>query len=456
MPHLDQIRTLANEYSAFVGSGLILLLVALAHLYLRSMSQTSFDGAHLPEMDPDGASRFRGALTNGVRRMAAPAALLLWVYGLQMALMLLLADEPGPAGERLRVLLRWSYGLAMLAGLVWLLTRLGRAVEDVLVALAAHSASTWDDVWMPQVGVATRRLLPLLALILGTPALSVSPELAQILTHASSLGVIGVVAFIAVQLVNTAAAYVLRHHRLDAPDNLHARAVHTQVAVFRKAGLTLIGLFTLASVLMVFEPVRQFGASILASAGIAGLIIGFAAQRGIATLFAGLQVALTQPIRVDDVVVVEGEWGRIEEITLTYVVVHLWDKRRLVVPVTQFIEKPFQNWTRRSSDIVGTVLLRVDYSVPVDPLRAELTRILQASPLWDGAVNVLQVTDANERTVEVRALVSASDAGRAWDLRCEVREKLIGFLYREYPDSLPHVRTTGPPPPDDAPKPAAP
>jgi hypothetical protein len=162
--------------------------------------------------------------------------------------------------------------------------------------------------------------------------------------------------------------------------------------------------------LMVFESVRQFGASILASAGIAGIIIGFAAQRSIATLLAGFQIALTQPIRVDDVVIVENEWGRIEEITLTYVVVRIWDLRRLIVPITHFIEQPFQNWTRVSADILGTVFLYVDYTVPVDALRAELTRILRRRALWDGKVNVLQVTDAKEHTLEVRALASAADA----------------------------------------------
>ena len=191
--------------------------------------------------------------------------------------------------------------------------------------------------------------------------------------------------------MDAAAAFVLRQHRLDVSDNLQARSIYTQVVVLKKVALTIIGIFTLASMLMVFDSVRQFGASILASAGIAGIVIGFAAQRSIATLLAGFQIALTQPIRVDDVVIVENEWGRIEDITLTYVVVRIWDLRRLVVPITYFIEQPFQNWTRSSSDILGTVFLYVDYSVPLDALRAELTRLLKASRYWDGKVNVLQV-----------------------------------------------------------------
>ena len=171
-----------------------------------------------------------------------------------------------------------------------------------------------------------------------------------------------------------------------------------------------------------------------------GLVAGIAAKPVFGNLIAGLQIALAQPIRIDDVVIVEGEWGRIEEITLTYVVVRIWDLRRLIVPITYFIETPFQNWTRTSSDILGAVFLQVDYDVPVDALRAELTRILEASPLWDRKVNVMQVTDAKERTLELRALASASDAGRAFDLRCDMREKLVAFVRTNYPSSLPRVR----------------
>jgi small-conductance mechanosensitive channel len=253
---------------------------------------------------------------------------------------------------------------------------------------------------------------------------------------------IGVVAFVLLQVIDAASAIVLQQYRLDVRDNLRARAITTQVLVLKKVAITSVGLFTLASMLMVFDSVRQFGASILASAGIAGIIVGFAAQRSIATLLAGFQIALTQPIRVDDVVIVENEWGKVEDITLTYVVVRIWDLRRLVVPITYFIERPFQNWTRTSADILGTVFLSVDYSVPLDALRAELTRILEASPLWDRKVNVLQVTEAKERSVEVRVLVSAADASLAWDLRCDVREKLLTFLQRNYPASLPRVRAT--------------
>jgi small-conductance mechanosensitive channel len=192
--------------------------------------------------------------------------------------------------------------------------------------------------------------------------------------------------------------------------------------------------------LMTFPKVQQLGTTILASAGIIGIVVGMAAQRTIGNFIAGLQIAFTQPIRLDDVVIVENEWGRIEEITLTYVVVKIWDLRRLIVPITYFIEKPFQNWTRTSADILGTVYIYVDYTVPVDSIREQLQKILNESELWDKKVCVLQVTNATERTVELRALMSAPDASTAWSLRCQVREKLIDFIRENYPHALPKLR----------------
>ncbi|MGH9371984.1 MAG: mechanosensitive ion channel family protein, partial [Vicinamibacterales bacterium] len=338
--------------------------------------------------------------------------------------------------------LNWAYRLSIVGAIFWLLSRIGRIIEAFLVSLATRAESSWDDVLLPLAGKAVRRALPLLALILGAPALSVSPAMTEVVGNATSLLLIGVVAFILFQVVEAAASLALSQHRLDVSDNLQARSIHTQVVVLKKVAITTIGVFTLASMLMVFDSVRQFGASILASAGIAGIVIGFAAQRSISTLLAGFQIALTQPIRVDDVVIVENEWGRIEDITLTYVVVRVWDLRRLVVPITYFIEQPFQNWTRSSADILGTVFLYVDYTVPLDALREELTRILTASQDWDGKVNVLQVTDAKEHTLELRALASAADASLAWNLRCEIREKLVVFVQEHYPGSLPRVRAS--------------
>jgi small-conductance mechanosensitive channel len=203
---------------------------------------------------------------------------------------------------------------------------------------------------------------------------------------------------------------------------------------------TLIVVVTLSAVLMTFEPVRQYGVSLFASAGAAGLIAGLAARPVLSNLIAGIQIATTQPIRIDDQVVVENETGRIEEITSTYVVIRLWDMRRLIVPLSYFIEKPFQNWTRDSTNLIGSVFLYVDFSAPVDVIRAKLLEIVQASKLWDGQVAKLQVTDAKESGIELRALASARSAGDAFDLRCEIREQLIGFLQKEHAGALPRAR----------------
>jgi small-conductance mechanosensitive channel len=196
-----------------------------------------------------------------------------------------------------------------------------------------------------------------------------------------------------------------------------------------------------ASALMQFPSVRQFGTSLLASAGLAGLAAGIAARPVLANLIAGLQIGLTQPLRLDDVVIIQGEWGRIEEITSTYVVVRIWDERRLVVPLQWIIENPFQNWTRTSAELLGTVTLWLDYRVPLDSLRAELERICRAAPQWDQRVAAIQVVDTSERAMQVRCLVSAADSGKTWDLRCRVREALIDFLQSKHPDALPRLRT---------------
>jgi small-conductance mechanosensitive channel len=214
------------------------------------------------------------------------------------------------------------------------------------------------------------------------------------------------------------------------------------VTVLRKVAVSVIALFAFAAMLMVFDEVRQIGTTMLASAGLAGVVLGFAAQRSLGMLLGGFQIALTQPIRIGDSVLIEGEFGSIEEITLTYVVVSLWDQRRLIVPVTYFLDKAFQNWTRTSVELLGTVELYVDYNFPVEALREKLTSILNASKFWDKRVNALQVTDVREHTVQVRALISAADAGRAFDLRCEVREGLLKFLQQEHPESLPRMRLT--------------
>jgi len=261
--------------------------------------------------------------------------------------------------------------------------------------------------------------------------------LAQILLFAFVL----VVGWNVITAMNLGAEVYLRRFRLDVEDNLLARKHVTQMRILLRTVQTLLVLITVAAALTSIPSVRQYGVSLFASAGAAGLVLGLAARPLLSNMLAGIQIAMTQPIRVEDAVVLEGEWGWIENITGTYVVVRLWDLRRLIVPLSYFIEKPFQNWTHESSDLIGTVFLRVDYSVPLDRLRAKLREVVEADPLWDRKTCVLQVTDTPGNMVELRILVSARGGSATFDLRCHVREAMIGFLQREYPEALPRQRT---------------
>ena len=248
------------------------------------------------------------------------------------------------------------------------------------------------------------------------------------------------IAWLIMSVVSIGKILLLRHFDITIKDNLEARKLYTRFSILEKVLFVIIIFIAIATALMNFESIRRIGISLFASAGIAGIIIGFAAQKLIGTFLAGVQLAITQPIRIDDVVIVEGEWGWIEEINLTYVVVRIWDKRRLIVPTTYFIEKPFQNWTKVSADILGTVFIYTDYSVPFNDIRAELERLVRESEYWDGQVVNLQITNAKESTVEMRALMSAKDSPSAWNLRVYVREKLIEYIKNNHPDCLPKSR----------------
>ncbi|MGV8831214.1 MAG: mechanosensitive ion channel family protein [Devosia sp.] len=237
----------------------------------------------------------------------------------------------------------------------------------------------------------------------------------------------------------------LRRFKLDSEDNLLARKHVTQSRILERVATTLLVIIGIAAILMTFDGVAQLGVSILASAGAAGIVVGLALQPLLKNIFAGIQLAITQPIRIDDALLIEGEWGTVEEITSTYVVIKIWDWRRMIVPLSYFMEKPFQNWTREGASLIGSVMLYLDYSVPLDIIRAELKKIVEASPLWDKNIAHVQLTELRETNIEVRILVTARDAPRAFDLRCEVREKLITFLQQQYPDALPRIRMQGNP-----------
>jgi small-conductance mechanosensitive channel len=285
-----------------------------------------------------------------------------------------------------------------------------------------------------------RALVPAVCLAIVLPFLQFPANVAGLVSHTLGVWTIAAVAWLSIRMTAMARDVILSRYDITARDNLKARRVYTQLRVFERVLVIMIGVIAVAAILMTFRTVRQVGVSILASAGVIGLIVGFAAQRSIATILAGLQIAVTQPIRLGDAVVVEGEWGKIEEITLTYVVLRIWDDRRLVVPITYFIEKPFQNWTRTDAQLLAPVYIHADYQLPVEAVRQELRRIVAANPLWDGRVCRLQVTDARADSIQLRALASAADSSQAWNLRCEVREKLIEFLRENFPESLPRTR----------------
>jgi small-conductance mechanosensitive channel len=438
---MDLKALVADIRTSTLGAGLLVLaLVTCSHLALRWYLRRRSRRNAAPAADEREHSARQWQATT-LLRLVAPLALMLWVQGLHYAASLLVVDLDRPGITRYGLpLLDLLRGIGTLLALTWLLSRLGRAIEARLALFARHSQARSDDFFLPIAGTAVRLLLPLLGIILGMPTLAVPERLQLLFRNGVSVLLVGALAYVLYRIVGAFCDLLLDRYRLDVPDNREARAIHTQVTVLRKVAVSAIVLFAFAAMLMVFDQVRQIGTTMLASAGVAGVVIGFAAQRSLGTLLAGFQIALTQPIRLDDVVIVEGEWGRIEEITLTYVVVNIWDLRRLIVPITYFLEKPFQNWTRTSVELLATVELYVDYDFPLDGLRDRLTRILEASKYWNGKVNVLQVTDAREHAVQVRALVSAGDAGAAWDLRCEVREGLLRFLQQEHPESLPRLR----------------
>ena len=322
--------------------------------------------------------------------------------------------------------------LIALAGhtvLFFVMTRLARRKGDVFInSLVDHGRSP------------SRWILPLLTLMAALPAARLSESVQTPIERAVGLGLIAATAWLVILISHIVSDLIFARYRIDLADNLSARRVHTQIEVLHRIVVVIVVVVALSIMLMTFPTIKHIGMSLLASAGLAGLIVGMAMKSTLSSLIAGIQIAFTQPIRIEDVVVVEGEWGWIEEIGTTYVVVRIWDLRRLVLPLSYFIEHPFQNWTRSSADLLANVLLYVDYTVPVEEVRAELRRIVESTNLWKGEVCVLQVTDATDHAIQLRALVDARDSSSAWDLRCYMREKLIQFLQEKYPKALPRVR----------------
>ena len=321
--------------------------------------------------------------------------------------------------------------VVLASGLVaWLVARAFLAIgrrHSVEAFVAAHRAGTRP--W-----VATVMAVTLLTRLQGLPDLPVG------WIRAAGIVVIGAAVWLVVSGLNVLELVVKARLPMEVEDNRRIRRARTQVTLLRRlasAGVVLLGI---AAVLMSFPGLRTFGASLLASAGLAGILAGLAAQSLLGNVFAGLQLAFSDSLRVDDVVVVEEEWGRVEDITLTFVVIKIWDERRLVLPTSYFTTKPFENWTRTQARVLGAVILHLDYRTPLPELREEARRVIEASPLWDRREWALQVTDTTETTMVIRVLASAADGPSAWDLRCDVREALLVWLRDQHPEALPTMR----------------
>jgi small-conductance mechanosensitive channel len=335
----------------------------------------------------------------------------------------------------------WLVSIAVLVAAVVAALVLHWLVFAITERATKRTVSTIDESIVEHSRSPFRVLAPLAALFLATPLVALPEDVRVPFRYALGLGLVAAAAWVLAALTWIADDLFLDHLGEHDPESVEARATLTQISILRRVLIAAIVLVAIAIMLLTLPGGAGVGASLLASLGVAGLVFGIAAGPVLSNLLAGVQIALTQPIRLDDVVVIEGEWGRIEEINTTYVVVRIWDLRRLVIPLSMVIQKPFENWTRQTTNLMGTVTIPADYSVDVEDVRAELHRILKGSDLWDGQSWGLQVTDATERTIMLRALLSAADSGALWDLRCLVRERLIGYLKSGQPGSLPRLRT---------------
>lgn len=285
-----------------------------------------------------------------------------------------------------------------------------------------------------------RLVLPLIASRAALPFAALHGQARTIAAHALFVPLAYALSWLAIRCTYLVDDRISGRFSLDGEDNLRARRVRTQLQVLRRVVAVALILLATGVVLLSFGRVRAVGASLLASAGVIGIVAGVAAQSTLANLFAGIQIAFSQPFRVDDVLVVDGQWGRVEEITLSYVVLRLWDQRTLILPISQFTRQPFQNWTRSSSALTGTVEIDLDFAAPVTQIRRFLLEKLAQHPLWNGVTGALQVTDSGASGLHVRALVSAHDAPALFDLRCDIREQLLAWIAEQHPDALPQMR----------------
>ena len=341
--------------------------------------------------------------------------------------------------DNLNLLEESTWRVAVMATLAVVLALLvHRAGGIVILRLTRHlpmSNAVALQCWQP-----ARLALPLLALQAIWQAAADKLPLIDQVRHGNALLLLAALTWLVQRAVGGVAKGIIAQHPLDVENNLNARRVHTQTRLLARTLSLMVLVAGLSLMLMTFPGARQVGTSLLASAGVIGIVAGIAARPVFSNLIAGLQLALAQPMRIDDVLIVKGEWGRVEEITGTYVVLKIWDERRLIIPLQWFIENPFENWTRSNSQIIGTVFMWVDYRMPLAPLREAAQRACDAAPEWDRRLCLLQVTEAGERNMQLRLLITSATSGLNWDLRCKLREALIDFMQRDYPQFLPLMR----------------
>jgi small-conductance mechanosensitive channel len=331
----------------------------------------------------------------------------------------------------------------------WLIFRVLRRKE-----VAGSAAPSWGI--QQYLARPSRAIFILTCILLVVPVIPGLPDnIDATIRHVVVMAIVAALGWFFIGVVYVFQAGLLRKYDLTAADNIRARRVHTQFQVFRRILIGFVLVITGGALLWTFNDPRiwHYGSGLLASAGIASLILASAAKSTASNLLAGIQIAFTEPIRIDDVVVIQGNWGKIEEITSAYVVLKIWDLRRLIVPLSYFIENPIENWTRESAEILGSSFLYVDYSIPVAELRQEFNRVVKADPLWDGKVLGLQVTNLTEHTMELRCLMSSADSSKSFDLRCNVREAMTAYIQQHYPNAFPTTRFAARPDPGSGDKP---
>ncbi|MBA3662125.1 MAG: mechanosensitive ion channel [Gammaproteobacteria bacterium] len=369
-----------------------------------------------------------------------PLLFLLISYGLYMAVNILsLTQTPLISGANLTPV-HYLFGFIEFIAFFWLVFNILRVGKLRVWQWADKNNHTLLQIFIPAIGNSIQAVVFLLMLTMLIPMLNLSGAPGIALEKAAKVILIGMIGWISVQMINVLEKIIIRQYSHDQ-NPFTTRKINTQVVILKRVVLAIVFTITLAAILMIFDSVKNIGAGLLTTAGIVSAVGAFASQQSLGRLFAGLQIAFTQPIRIGDTVVIENEFGQVEEITLSYIVVKLWDLRRLILPTDYFTSKGLLNLTRNTTQLLGTVFLHTDYTLPIETIRQKFNEFLTQSKLWDGKVSAFQVTEMRESTMEIRALVSAENASILWNLRCEIREKLITFISEHYPECLTKTRS---------------